>query len=82
MPIQVTRLTESDVQGAITSIQLAFADDPYNHWVYDERSKVNRHSAVFHTRVSSFTSLFGLCVEVLLHSLLRVSLLSFILLRD
>jgi hypothetical protein len=41
MPIQVTSLTESDIQGAITTIQLAFADDPYNRWVYDDRSKVN-----------------------------------------
>ena len=41
MPIQVTALTEPDIQGAITTIQLAFADDPYNHWVYDDRSKVN-----------------------------------------
>lgn len=40
MPIQVTPLTESDIQGAITTIQLAFADDPYNRWVYDDRSKV------------------------------------------
>lgn len=41
MPIQVTRLTEPDIHGAITTIQLAFADDPYNRWVYDDRSKVN-----------------------------------------
>ena len=41
MPIQVTPLTEPDIQGAITTIQLAFADDPYNRWVYNDRSKVN-----------------------------------------
>ena len=43
MPIEVTRLTEADIQGAITTIQLAFADDPYNLWVYDDRSKVTCH---------------------------------------
>lgn len=40
MPIEVGRLTEADIQGAITTIQLAFAEDPYNLWVYDDRSKV------------------------------------------
>jgi hypothetical protein len=40
MPIEVTRLEEADIEGAITTIQLAFAEDPYNQWVYDDRSKV------------------------------------------
>jgi hypothetical protein len=48
MPIQVTRLTEPDVQGAITTIQLAFADDPYNLWVYDDRSKVDHLNSYYH----------------------------------
>jgi hypothetical protein len=41
MPLEVTPLSEADIQGAITTIQLAFAEDPYNLWVYDDRSKVN-----------------------------------------
>jgi hypothetical protein len=40
MPIVVSRLAETDIPGAITAIQNAFADDPYNHWVYNDRSKV------------------------------------------
>jgi hypothetical protein len=39
MSIQISPLTESDIPGAITAIQEAFADDPYNNWVYD-KSKV------------------------------------------
>lgn len=40
MPIEVTRMTEADIDGAIDTIQQAFADDPYNRWVYPDRSKV------------------------------------------
>ncbi|KAF2486346.1 acyl-CoA N-acyltransferase [Neohortaea acidophila] len=35
MPITVTRLTEPDIPGVITCIQTAFAQDPYNNWVFD-----------------------------------------------
>lgn len=41
MPIQVTRMTEADIDGAIDTIQQAFADDPYNNWIYPDRSKVS-----------------------------------------
>ncbi|KAI9369266.1 acyl-CoA N-acyltransferase [Aspergillus egyptiacus] len=37
MPIQVHPLTENDIPGAIEVIQLAFADDPYFKWVFDEK---------------------------------------------
>ena len=40
MTIKVTRMTEADIDGAIDTIQQAFADDPYNNWVYPDRSKV------------------------------------------
>jgi len=30
MTIQISRLTEADIPGAVTAIQQAFADDPYN----------------------------------------------------
>lgn len=33
-------MTEADIDGAIDTIQQAFADDPYNNWVYPDRSKV------------------------------------------
>jgi len=37
--IDVSRMTEADIDGAIDTIQQAFAEDPYNNWVFD-RSKV------------------------------------------
>lgn len=40
MSIEVTRMTEADIDGAIDTIQQAFAEDPYNNWVYPDRSKV------------------------------------------
>ncbi|KAF2251871.1 acetyltransferas-like protein [Trematosphaeria pertusa] len=41
MPIQVSRMTEADIDGAIDTIQQAFAEDPYNRWVYPDRSKIS-----------------------------------------
>ncbi|PSN66069.1 acetyltransferas-like protein [Corynespora cassiicola Philippines] len=41
MPIQVSRMAEADIDGAIDTIQQAFANDPYNNWVYPDRSKVS-----------------------------------------
>lgn len=40
MAIEVTRMTESDIDGAIDTIQQAFADDPYSKWIYNDGSKV------------------------------------------
>ncbi|KAF1965654.1 acetyltransferas-like protein [Bimuria novae-zelandiae CBS 107.79] len=41
MSIKVSRMVEADIDGAIDTIQQAFADDPYNNWVYPDRSKVS-----------------------------------------
>ncbi|RMZ71217.1 Acyl- N-acyltransferase [Pyrenophora seminiperda CCB06] len=41
MPIQVTRMQEADIDGAITTIQEAFANDPYNRWVSLVRNRVS-----------------------------------------
>lgn len=46
MAIQVMRLAEADIPGAIDTIQQAFADDPYNLWVYNDRKKV-RHMFIY-----------------------------------
>lgn len=43
MTIEVTRMTEADIDGAIDTIQQAFENDPYNRWVYPDRSKVPLH---------------------------------------
>ena len=40
MPIDISILTEADIPSAIDSIQLAFADDPYNRWVFNDRAAV------------------------------------------
>ncbi|KAJ9629700.1 hypothetical protein H2203_002081 [Taxawa tesnikishii (nom. ined.)] len=39
MPVEVTRITEKDIDGAIDCVQKAFADDPYNRWVFNDRDK-------------------------------------------
>jgi hypothetical protein len=38
MSVTVTALSEADIPGAIECIQQAFADDPYNHWVFDRKT--------------------------------------------
>jgi len=35
-------MSEADIDGAIDTIQQAFAEDPYNKWIYPDRSKVPR----------------------------------------
>lgn len=40
MQVEISRLTEKDIPGAISAIQEAFEEDPYNRWVYDDREKV------------------------------------------
>jgi len=37
---EVSLMTEADIPGAIATIQQAFADDPYNNWIYNDRSQV------------------------------------------
>lgn len=44
MALQITRMREEDIDGAIDTIQQAFSDDPYANWVYD-RSKVANNSS-------------------------------------
>lgn len=34
MPIQISPLTPKDIPSAVHCIQAAFADDPYNHWIF------------------------------------------------
>lgn len=40
MAIVVTPMTEADVDGAVDCVQKAFADDPYNRWVFNRRENV------------------------------------------
>jgi hypothetical protein len=40
MPLAVTPITHADIPSAIDSIQQAFADDPYNRWVFPDRAAV------------------------------------------
>ncbi|TVY78213.1 hypothetical protein LSUE1_G004673 [Lachnellula suecica] len=41
MPISITRLAEAHIPSAVTAIQEAFKDDPYNLWVYNDRAKLD-----------------------------------------
>lgn len=38
MPIQISPLTPTDIPSAVHCIQAAFADDPYNHWIFDREN--------------------------------------------
>ena len=46
MAITITPLTKSDIPGAVTAIQEAFKEDPYNLWIYNDRSKVSEFGGV------------------------------------
>jgi hypothetical protein len=41
MPISISPLSLEDIAGAVDAIQKAFSEDPYNLWVYNDRSKVS-----------------------------------------
>ncbi|KAI0180915.1 acyl-CoA N-acyltransferase [Hypoxylon sp. FL1284] len=45
MAVRVSLLTEADIPGAVTAIQQAFADDPYNNWVFDKSTFDPRRNA-------------------------------------
>jgi hypothetical protein len=45
MPIEIQPITYGDIPGAARCIQEAFADDPYNNWVFD-KSKVCKQGVV------------------------------------
>jgi hypothetical protein len=34
-------MKEEDIDGAIATVQEAFAEDPYNKWIYNVRENVN-----------------------------------------
>jgi len=56
MPIQVTRMKEADIDGAIDTIQQAFANDHYNNWVFPDREKVTPSTPVFMHLTNSYIS--------------------------
>lgn len=39
MPIEIAPITEQDIPGAVRCIQEAFAEDPYNRWVFSDRER-------------------------------------------
>lgn len=43
MPIQIARMVEADIDGAIDCIQKAFAEDPYFAWVFPENVREYIH---------------------------------------
>jgi len=45
MVVKITPLTEADIPGAITAIQVAFAEDPYSLWIFNDRENVSVHKS-------------------------------------
>lgn len=45
MPVEITRMVESDIDGAVDCIQKAFAEDPYFAWVFPENVRGYEHSS-------------------------------------
>jgi hypothetical protein len=38
--LEVSLMKEEDIDGAIATVQQAFAEDPYNKWIYNVRENV------------------------------------------
>jgi hypothetical protein len=49
-------MKEADIDGAIDTIQQAFANDPYNNWVFPDREKVTPSTPVFMHLTDSYIS--------------------------
>jgi hypothetical protein len=62
MPVDIRPISHDDIPGAARCIQEAFADDPYNNWVFD-KSKVCRQSPIGLLSVDGVceTHQLGLC---------------------
>ncbi|KAK6006393.1 hypothetical protein QM012_006803 [Aureobasidium pullulans] len=41
MPVEITPMVESDIDGAVDCIQKAFAEDPYFAWVFSEDVRIH-----------------------------------------
>ncbi|PQE15601.1 hypothetical protein CJF30_00005996 [Rutstroemia sp. NJR-2017a BBW] len=52
MDIRISPLAETDIPGAINVIQEAFQEDPYNLWVFNDRSKVIYNKLFLHLLLS------------------------------
>jgi hypothetical protein len=46
MSVQIALITPADIPAAITTIQRAFTDDPFNYFVYDQASLSVERNAV------------------------------------
>jgi hypothetical protein len=45
--LEVSLMKEGDIRGAIATVQQAFAEDPYNKWIYNVRENVRSPSNFF-----------------------------------
>lgn len=52
MVIDITPMRQDDIEGAVSCIQVAFADDPYNRWIFPNPATFNisRNRASLRTR--------------------------------
>lgn len=53
--VEVSLMKEEDIDGAIATVQQAFAEDPYNKWIYNVRENV-RLLSIFTAAYSSPTA--------------------------
>ena len=49
MPVHITPITPSDIPSAVSCMQAAFDDDPYNKWVFDKRPGHFNKTRNFHS---------------------------------
>ncbi|QDS77123.1 hypothetical protein FKW77_001034 [Venturia effusa] len=63
--LEVSLMKEEDVDGAIATVQQAFADDPYNRWIYNVRENFsptrNHRSLALRCRWGMKHALFYVC---------------------
>jgi hypothetical protein len=53
MPVEIRPITHDDIPGAARCIQEAFADDPYNKWVFDKSKVCEQSISPFQDQISS-----------------------------
>ena len=57
-------MTEADINGAIDCIQKAFAEDPYNKWVFNDRANVRESTLLLSPSLPLSLSSFPLSLSL------------------
>lgn len=59
MTFTISKLTEDDIPGAISAIQEAFKEDPYNLWIYNNQTRVRFSLPLWFSRYLSIVTRNG-----------------------